>query len=272
MVKKKSSKKKVSYNNKTIVIGVIVLVILFVFAFAYQGSREDEEGLGSFAGGDGFGDGAGDRPGGGLRDDPKLTNGINKIFGSGSGRVNVVKSGRAPDGPTTRIILNYDPKELKAALVEAAKTALSEKEGTLTPKNTDYIQLTLTYDSGVRMEYTTLNNENKGGGGFGNFVVQFPKEKIQIKEVLATPPNFPAELVGVVKASLNPVLLENIDTSEGVSGFLKPSKVKATGFRKFFGRFIRESFNYRVSGAKEQEIKLSPNLLIKPKGSQGSEL
>jgi hypothetical protein len=47
MVKKKSSKKKVSYNNKTIVIGVIVLVILFVFAFAYQGSREDEEGLGS---------------------------------------------------------------------------------------------------------------------------------------------------------------------------------------------------------------------------------
>ena len=47
MVKKKSSKKKVSYNNKTIVIGVIVLVILFVFAFAYQGSREDEEGLGT---------------------------------------------------------------------------------------------------------------------------------------------------------------------------------------------------------------------------------
>ena len=46
MVKKKVSKKKVSYNNKTVVIGVIVLVILFVFAFAYQGSREDEEGLG----------------------------------------------------------------------------------------------------------------------------------------------------------------------------------------------------------------------------------
>ena len=47
MVKKKVSKKKISYNNKTIVIGVIVLVILFVFAFAYQGSREDEEGLGT---------------------------------------------------------------------------------------------------------------------------------------------------------------------------------------------------------------------------------
>ena len=45
MVKKKSSKKKVSYNNKKIVLGVIVLVILFVFAFTYQGSREDE-GLG----------------------------------------------------------------------------------------------------------------------------------------------------------------------------------------------------------------------------------
>ena len=102
---------------------------------------------------------------------------------------------------------------------------------------------------------------------------QFPKEKIQIKKVLATPPNFPAELVGVVKASLNPALLENIDTSEGVSGFLKPSRVKATGFRKLiFGKFIRESFTYDVSGAKEQEIKLSPSLLIKPKGSQGSEL
>jgi hypothetical protein len=50
MVKKKSSKKKVSYNNKAVVIGVIVLVILFVLAFAYQGSREDEEGLGNIFG------------------------------------------------------------------------------------------------------------------------------------------------------------------------------------------------------------------------------
>ena len=50
MVKKKSSKKKVNYNNKTIALGVIVLVILFVLAFTYQGSRDDEEGLGTFFG------------------------------------------------------------------------------------------------------------------------------------------------------------------------------------------------------------------------------
>ena len=47
MVKKKSSKKQVSYNNKKIVLGIIVLVILFVLAFAYQDSRDDEEGLGN---------------------------------------------------------------------------------------------------------------------------------------------------------------------------------------------------------------------------------
>ena len=50
-MKKKYSKKKVSYNNKTIVTIVIALLVLFVLAFAYQSSKEvsedDEEGLGT---------------------------------------------------------------------------------------------------------------------------------------------------------------------------------------------------------------------------------
>jgi len=258
MAKKKSSGKKGKGMNTRNVIIVIVIILIAAFGLAmiYQGpGEEDEEGLGAAKGS------------GKVRVDPDLTESINKIFGSGSADVKYVEFRAAPNKPITKITINYNIKELKAALVKAADRALREEKVPIKPTKKDKFQLKLFYNNFARIEYTNIRGEGKKTGTPVSVIVLFPKKPAVIGEILNK--KFPSELIGIESASLNPARLDNIDTGEDVFGYLRPSKVIATGYKGFLGS---RSFTYILPGVKEQKIKLSPVPLKTPKKPQGSGL